>query len=97
MVCLQGSAEQTSAALARLKVSPLAGGYAQSEVKRGSCGSAGYPEGPKPDECLPKLALHFSKSQKLQPLSELKLMWSYTREHGLAAMKKAMEQLCTPN
>mmetsp|Transcript_5258 Transcript_5258/g.10704 ORF Transcript_5258/g.10704 Transcript_5258/m.10704 type:complete len:153 (+) Transcript_5258:2-460(+) len=94
-VCAEGPLEYLQAKLPKLKVSPLAAAYANSEVVSGSCASVGYNDGkPKDDKCFPQMTIHFSKEHAFNPFSEIMTIAKYGRAHGGPAVSAGMKDVC---
>mmetsp|Transcript_104137 Transcript_104137/g.277068 ORF Transcript_104137/g.277068 Transcript_104137/m.277068 type:complete len:346 (-) Transcript_104137:147-1184(-) len=96
MCCVQGPAEYVGEKLAKIKKSPIGGGYLASVLVEGTCASQGYDMGPNKEACFPKANLWLSNKHAVDPTSEVRLMAAHAAQHGFASIGKGMAELCAP-
>uniref|UniRef100_A0A7S2Q6S6 Uncharacterized protein n=1 Tax=Zooxanthella nutricula TaxID=1333877 RepID=A0A7S2Q6S6_9DINO len=97
MVCVQGALDYLNASLAKLKVSPIGGGYRLAEVQTRTCAERNYTDGPKQEACFVQATLwmdHDPVHLGLAPVTEPMLMAAYAVNHSFVELVTGMSELC---
>merc|ERR1711972_1231363 len=87
-------------ALEKLRRSPLAAGYHDSQMGAMNCSARGYPRGPVNDSCFPGFHLWFDDNWwhgLLLKTSEPLLMNAYAKQHSRESLGQGMKELCDGN